>query len=275
MDYKTTPSTLTAHTLERKGCPLHYWLGGLQDRPLIAMMHGATMDHRMFNPQVEEFISDYRVLVWDARGHGQSQPIGACFDVRTCAKDMLAILDAVEVEQAILCGQSMGGLIAQNIYRMAPERVRAMIVIGATPIAKGYSKWEVWTTKATLPLFNLWPYNYFQRTVAKSTAAVAEVRSYALDAMGQIAHKDFLTIWKAVTLIVDDEGIPGFVHEIPLLLIHGDQDKAGTIARDMPLWAEWEPQATYAVIPNASHNANQDNPAETNRYMREFLKGYF
>jgi pimeloyl-ACP methyl ester carboxylesterase len=58
-------------------------------------MHGATMDHRMFNAQVRALAPHYRVLVWDARGHGQSQPMGAGFSLERCAGDMLAVLDDV------------------------------------------------------------------------------------------------------------------------------------------------------------------------------------
>ena len=83
MDLDTTPQFLSEHILERRGCPLHYWLGGPEGAPLVVLMHGATVDHRMFNPQVENLVHDYRVLVWDARGHGKSQPLGEGFDVIT------------------------------------------------------------------------------------------------------------------------------------------------------------------------------------------------
>ena len=274
MDYTTTPSGLTSHILERKGCPIHYWLGGPEDRPLIVLMHGATMDHRMFNAQVEELIKDHRVLVWDARGHGRSQPIGEGFDLITCAEDMLAILDKTGAGEAIIGGQSMGGLIAQRLYQLAPKRFSAMIEIGSTPIAKAYAKAEVLMLKATMPMFNLWPHKHFMKVVAESCGKTVKTREYALQAISQISRQDFLTIWKGVSLAVDAKGIPGFVHNVPLLLVHGDEDKSGTIARDMPLWAEWEPECTYAVIPNAAHNANQDNPEETNRLIREFLIHY-
>lgn len=272
IDYKTTPDSLQAHVLERDGCALHYWLGGDAKRPLLVFMHGATMDHRMFNAQVEALVADYRVLVWDARGHGRSQPLGAGFSLAVCARDMLAVLDEVGVETAVIGGQSLGGYIAQTLYRIAPERVQAMIVIGSTPIAKAYSKLEVWALKATMPLFNLWPYSNFVKVVANNTAITSAVQDYAFAAASQIKRDDFLTIWKAVTLAVDDKGLPGFTIDVPLLLIHGDQDKTGSIKRDMPLWAKWEPHATYQLIPHAGHNANQDNAAATNEIIRAFLR---
>ena len=271
LGYRTTPLALTESVLERRGCPIHYWLGGPADRPLLVLMHGATVDHRMFNPQVEDLIGAYRILVWDARGHGKSQPIGEGFDLITCAEDMLAILDAVGVEQAIIGGQSTGGLIAQHLYRIAPKRVQAALIIDSTPIAKAYPKTEVLMVKATMPLFRIWPYRHYLKTAATAVGLKPETREYALAAMSQIDRKDFLNIWQGVARSIDDQGIPGFVFAVPLLLIHGDADKSGTIARDMPEWAKWEPHATYAVIPHAAHNANQDNPEVTNQIIRDFL----
>ena len=98
------------------------------------------------------------------------------------------------------------------------------------------------------------------------------VQEYALFAARQINREDFLTIWKAVTIAINDKGLPDFTIDVPLLLIHGDQDRTGTIKRDMPLWAESEPNTTYHVISDAGHNANQDNPDMTNRVIREFVK---
>ena len=271
-DYLTTPTILSENTLLRDGCPLHYWTGGPVGRPWLVFMHGATMDHRMFNAQVEAFAADYRVLVWDARGHGKSRPIGADFSLQRCAEDMLALLDAEGVDRAVLCGQSLGGYIAQHIYRLAPGRVQAMIIIGSTPIAKAYSNWEIWALKASLLLFRLWPYRHFTQTITRSTAMKPDVQAYALQAARQIPKADFVTIWQAVTLAISEKGDPALCIDVPLLLLHGDRDRAGTIRRDMPLWARQEPGATYQVIPDAAHNANQDNPEFANRAITAFLK---
>jgi 3-oxoadipate enol-lactonase len=271
-DTLTTPTILSQHTLLCAGCPLHYWTSGAAERPLIAFMHGATMDHRMFNAQVEALAPHYNVLTWDARGHGKSQPIGAGFSLARCVEDMLAILDAQGVGQAILCGQSLGGYIAQHIYRLASDRVQALIIIGSTPIAKAYNRWEIWALKASLPLFRLWPYGHFTQTIARSTARTPSVQIYALQAARQIPKADFATIWQAVTLAINERGDPALHFDVPLLLLHGDHDRAGTIRRDMPEWARQERGTTYQVIPDAAHNANQDNPEFTNQAILTFLQ---
>ena len=271
VSYASTPPGLTSHVLERDGCPLHYWTGGPADRPAVVLTHGATMDHRMFNAQVPALLDQYRVLVWDVRGQGQSQPIGAGFSLTGCADDLAALLDAEGIDRAVLIGQSLGGYIDQYLYLAHPERVQAMVVIGATDIGHAYSRWDMLALKASMPLIGLWPYGHFTRTVANTIGLRPEVRAYALAAIRQIPRADFLTIWQAVTLAISAEGIPGQRIRVPLLLIHGDRDRTGTIRRDAPGWASREPDVEYVVIPEAAHNANQDNPAFFNRTLLDFL----
>jgi 3-oxoadipate enol-lactonase len=55
--------TITQHILERDGCTFHYWLAGPEDRPLVVLTHGATMDYRMFVAQVEMLAPHYRALL--------------------------------------------------------------------------------------------------------------------------------------------------------------------------------------------------------------------
>ena len=275
IDFNSTPQGLTKHVLQKNGCPLHYWLGGPEEKPLVVFMHGATMDHRMFNAQVAALIPRYRVLVWDARGHGQSQPIGENISLEIFARDMLDILDEMQVKQAIIGGQSMGGYIAQHIYLLAPQRVQGMIIIGSTPITKAYNQLEIWALKASLPIFHIWPYKHLQQTVAQNTAQKPAVQAYAQSAVQQIQKDDFLKIWRTVTLAINHKGLPQQRFDVPLLFIHGDGDTTGTIKRDMPLWAKWEKNVTYQVIPNAGHNANQDNAEFTNDLILKFLQNVF
>ena len=271
MDFLSTPETLSPRVLSRAGCNLHYWLGGPADAPLVALLHGATMDHRMFNAQVEALRHDYRVLVWDARGHGKSKPLGDGFTLETCVEDLIAILDELDVQKATIVGQSLGGYIAQYAYLMHAERILAAVIIGATPIAKAYSRVDMGLLRLSLPLMRLWPYRHLQRTFARATAVTAQAQEYALAACRQVDRKDFLAIWKAVTFAVSEEGEPDFRFEVPLLLLHGDQDRTGSIRRDMPVWAQRQPEAQYHVLPDAGHNANQDAPELTNDILLEFL----
>jgi pimeloyl-ACP methyl ester carboxylesterase len=172
----------------------------------------------------------------------------------------------------VLVGQSLGGYVAQHIYRQAPERVRALVQIGTTPVAKAYSKLDVLALRASLPLFRLWPFDNLTRVVARTTARTPAAQTYALEAIRRTSRDNFVTIWEAVSTAVNETGWPGFRVDVPLLLVHGDRDTAGSIRRDMPAWAADEPTAEYHVIPSAGHNANQDNPALMNELLLSFLE---
>lgn len=270
--YADTPQGLVLHVIERQGCPLHVWTGGPADRPLVTLLHGATMDHRMFNAQVAALLPEYRVLVWDARGHGRSRPAGAAFSLELCADDLLAALDHLGEERVVLGGQSLGAMIAQHVYFRQPQRALALVVVGSVSIAMPYTKLEVWALRASLPLFDLWPYSHFVRTVVNSTALRPEARAYADSVIRTLSREEFLAIWKGVSVAVDDKGMPDRLIDVPMLLTHGDRDRTGSVRGQAPRWAAREPDVTYAVIPDAAHNANQDNPAFFNRILLDFLR---
>lgn len=260
---------LTEHTLQRGGSTLHYWLAGPEDAPLVTLTHGATMDHRMFDAQLPALTPEYRVLVWDVRGHGVSQPIGDEFSMTVAADDLLALLDREGVERAVFAGQSMGGHIAQNVLLRFPERVLALVTIGATDVTRRYSTLDRLGLMITPPTLRLWPYENLKRVVAKTTAITPEARRYAYEAISQVRQRDFADIMGAVAAGLDPR--PGYQIPVPALLTHGDRDNTGKIKAYAQAWADAQPNAEYVVIPDAGHNANQDNPAFFNRLLLDFL----
>lgn len=272
-DYLQTPALLQQQVFERQGCPIHYWTGGREERPAVVCLHGALMDHRMFNAQVPGLAEEYRFLTWDARGHGKSQPVALEKPgIKDYVADTLALLDHAGVEKAVLMAQSMGAYIAQHLARLHPERVLALVVIGSTPIAFPINRLELWALQATVPLFGLWPYHSLKPSMARNTTVKEDVYRYAQTAMDQIDRKTFLSIWRAVSSAVRRQGYPDFRIDIPFLLTHGDSDRTGTIRRDAPRWAASNPQFEYVVIPEAGHNANQDNPQFFNHILMDFLR---
>src|SRR5574340_484037 len=100
---------LQLSVLEREGCPIHYGLLGPEHAPLVVLTHGAGIDHREWEPQLPVLTPEYRVLLWDIRGHGLSRPSGAPLTVPRVLDDLLALLDLLGVDQAAFVGHSMGG----------------------------------------------------------------------------------------------------------------------------------------------------------------------
>lgn len=273
-DWSRSPEGLEGRVLERRGTPLHYWVGGETGRPTIAFLHGATMDHRMFNAQLPVMLDGHRVLVLDARGQGRSQPVGLERPtIEDYVDDVLAVLDDAGIGRVVLVGQSMGAYVAQHTVLRSPDRVEALVVIGSTPIAFTLSQAERAAMRLAVRSSGLWPLGHLRRSMARATAMREDVRAYALDALSVIAQRDLVRIFGAVATAVRREGFPDLRIDVPFLLTHGEHDQTGTIRRDGPRWAASDPRIDYVVIPDAGHNANQDNPKFFNRELRRFLAG--
>lgn len=229
------------------------------------------MDHQMFNDQLE-VLQDYFVIAWDARGHGESRPVKGTFGIKELAANALAILDALDVEQAVFIGQSEGSMISQEVYRQRPSAVKALVSIGGSPIMIPYGAYNIWLLKSTIPIIKLWPYKNFMRALAKKTAITKEAQDYALQTVSKISKKDFLSIWDGVTNSLSAHGIKDMRISVPLLITYGEHDHTGEVQENNKKWAAYEPHAKLVVIPDAGHNANQDNPVFVNKLLGTFLK---
>src|SRR4051794_33196987 len=115
-------------TIKRDGAHIHYNdTGG--DGPVVVFSHGILMDASMFDAQVAEFAGEYRCLTWDQRGHGETGLVTDPFTYWDSARDLIALLDDANVEQAVLAGMSQGGFLSLRVALLAPERVRGLIFI--------------------------------------------------------------------------------------------------------------------------------------------------
>src|SRR5580700_10283216 len=96
--------------------------------PAVVFSHGFLMDRTMFGQQVTALAPEYRVITWDQRGHGGTRATGA-FTYWDSAADVLALLDQLGVERAVLAGMSQGGFLSLRAALTAPERVKALVLI--------------------------------------------------------------------------------------------------------------------------------------------------
>jgi pimeloyl-ACP methyl ester carboxylesterase len=81
--------------LIRPDATIAYWVSGPERAPVVLLLHGATLDHRAWDAQVDELTPQYRVVVPDLRGHGESTLEGA-FRFDDAVDDVAALLDAVD-----------------------------------------------------------------------------------------------------------------------------------------------------------------------------------
>lgn len=103
--------------------------------PALVLVHGFGGAKEDFFDHIDELSADHTVVVFDHRGHGQSDgPVEPeCYSFDRLAVDTLAILDALGIESFRLLGHSMGGMVARRIVLAQPDRVEALILMDTSP----------------------------------------------------------------------------------------------------------------------------------------------
>jgi pimeloyl-ACP methyl ester carboxylesterase len=230
------------------------------------------MDHRMFEAQVNVVAQEYRVLMWDVRGHGQSQPIGEDFSIRNVVKELLALLDQLGYKKATFVGHSMGGYVSQELLFLYPNRVTALVTIDSTCITLKHPKIIALGMRLSPLALSLYPYSAFKWQAARDITVTSEVRAYIYEVLSRLSKKEFVTIWSAVMNSLHYE--PNYRITHPLLVTHGEYDNLGfgVMRQQAEAWVVRDPNSRYVVIPVAGHNANQENPIFFNTLLREFLR---
>jgi 3-oxoadipate enol-lactonase len=107
---------------------LHYQLDGPQGAPVLLLSNSLGTNLSMWDSQMPAFTEHFQVLRYDTRGHGQSLVTEGPYSIEQNGRDVLALLDALQLPSVLFCGLSMGGLIGQWLAINAPQRLQRMVV---------------------------------------------------------------------------------------------------------------------------------------------------
>jgi pimeloyl-ACP methyl ester carboxylesterase len=233
----------------------------------VVLLHGATLDHRSWEPQAAALRDRFPLVVPDLRAHGAST---GAFDFPAAVADIEALLDQLPGERFVLVGLSLGGNIAQEIVRRDPSRIAALVVADATCNTAARHPMEVAAGVTALRMQALLAGGDFGRQAAEATGTDPAVQAYALQANAHRSNSETVAILASLltsALRPDRE----YRTPVPTLLIHGEVDRIGDIAGGTAAWARREPLAEHAVIPEAGHASNLDNPEAFTAELDSFL----
>ncbi|MEM4968172.1 MAG: alpha/beta hydrolase, partial [Nitrososphaerota archaeon] len=101
-----------------------------EGRPLV-LIHGAWASHEWWRMQIPELSKYYKVVAMDVRGHGKSARLEKPTTVEKLAEDLDMLLDHLKVDEVVMIGWSMGGMISTQYYFMHPEKVKALILLAS------------------------------------------------------------------------------------------------------------------------------------------------
>lgn len=100
--------------------------------PAMMLVHGFPLSGELFAKNRAALSRRYTVVTPDLRGFGSSTTLDTKGGVQLYAKDMLAVMDHLNIKKAIVGGMSMGGPVVLEMYREAPQRFKGLILIDST-----------------------------------------------------------------------------------------------------------------------------------------------
>src|SRR4029078_8069798 len=104
------------------GCALHVEVEGRDGAPVLMLSNSLGTNLHMWDDQAPEFTKHFRLVRYDRRGHGKSGVPQGPYSMERFGRDVLSILDALEIETINWCGLSMGGMVGQWLGANAANR---------------------------------------------------------------------------------------------------------------------------------------------------------
>jgi 3-oxoadipate enol-lactonase len=269
------PSTASAHThrtITVAGVELAVDVRGAGS--VVLFVHGFPFDRTMWRHQLAG-LSRWKRIAPDLRGVGESTPGDGEYSVGRYADDLVGVLDAAGVGEAVVCGLSMGGYIVFELLRRYPERVRAVVLCDTRSQADSAEARRNRDELATLAMHGgpdavaerLLPGLLAPATLADQPEVMTQCREMAR----RWSVAGMVGALHAMRERPDSTALLGTLR-IPTLVVVGAEDRPSppSVAQSM---AQAIPGARCAVIPGAGHVAPLEQPLATSRVLAEFLDG--
>jgi 3-oxoadipate enol-lactonase len=240
----------------------------------IIFIHGILVSGKSWEPQIDYFSKNHQVIVCDLRGHGESTATQDTYTVELFTKDIVALLDELNVERVICCGHSFGGMVAQELALSYPERVSALILVETVHGSWVFPTDAIMgaTMRACIPIFMSVEdqINLFSRYFTMFGPSYGEVLSYIQQETVRHINDaiNFENILQASFTFSSRLRLEQI--SCPTLVMVGQNFVQTHFHAYEMAWRI--PNANLKTIPNAGHVLNWDDPETFNRFISEFLE---
>ena len=253
------------------GIKLRYVDTGPRNGQPIIFLHGATDSSHSWS-MTTPFLSDsYRILALDQRGHGASEKPTFGYSVAQYADDVVAFMDKLRLQQAVIVGHSMGSFIAHQLASAYPNRVSKLVLIGSAKSGVGNPViTSLWEDPIGLPSFQDPIDPEFIRAWQTGPNPVDPV--FFEKVLSETARVPAL-VWKGIfrMLLSDDHSYFLKAITAPVLVIWGDQDVLFSRADQDALIAALPAGAQLQVFSGAGHNTHWEQPQAVAQAIRTFI----
>jgi 3-oxoadipate enol-lactonase len=121
---------------------LHHVLEGPEDAPVLVASNSLGTTLRVWDDQAPALLEGFRLLRYDHRGHGDSPVPPGPYAIDDLGRDVLALMDRLEVERFSFCGLSIGGMVGMWLASEAPERVQRLVLCCTSPRFEPPDDWD-------------------------------------------------------------------------------------------------------------------------------------
>jgi len=239
--------------------------------PPIVFIHGDAGSHDNWSPQTEYFSENFNVLTYDLRGHQQS---GGSDDKYTCAllaEDLHSLLEAVEISEPVICGQSFGGMIAQKYAVKYQTDIHGLVLADTVASTSLTVREKIERT--------FFPPDLVKKTVRRMSpesyadldlkyfAIAPEIRDYLKKEQLKMDRQEMV---KLIDAKFSFRLLPLREIRVPTLIVTGENETK-RVFRHAEVMLKMIPGSRKVIVPGAGHVPNLENPDYFNRELEDFL----
>ncbi|HLG38068.1 MAG TPA: alpha/beta hydrolase [Chitinophagaceae bacterium] len=239
----------------------------------IIFLHGYPFDKSMWQGQLDFLKSHYRLIACDIRGFGKSRDEESALSIDLFADDLIAFMDQLSIDKAIICGLSMGGYIALNAMKRFPDRFKALILCDTQCIAdpaevkeKRHKTIDEIAVNGAASFNEGFIKSVFQKdSITNKKELVEQLRSVVFSNSKHIIRQGLVALAKRSEICSALNQIT-----IPTLIICGREDEVTPLAQSEMMNAAIK-GSILRVIDHAGHVSNLEQPGEFNNHLFNFL----
>jgi len=239
----------------------------------ILFLHGYPFDKSMWKGQLDSLKTSNRVIAIDIRGFGKTIDEKSILSIDLFGEDLIALMDKLVIEKAIICGLSMGGFIALNLMKKNPNRFEALILCDTQCIADTVEiKDNRYTTIEQIKIDGTDKFNekfinsvFHPESLTNKIELVETLRSVVCANSKEIITAGLIALAeRSETCSILD------TIRIPTLIICGRQDEVTPLEQSQ-FMHEHIKGSILKIIEHAGHVSNLEKPDEFNKYLLDFL----
>jgi len=249
-----------------------YRVDGTHDGPALVLSNSLGTDHRLWDRQVPAVEGRFRVVRYEACGHGVSDLPRGLVTIERLGQDLVALLDHLDIERAVVCGCSLGGVIALWLAANRPERLTGAVLANTGAKIGTNESWDAriaavragGTVAVRDQVVGRFLTPEFRARDPETTALIAGMIE-ATNPEGYIAACEAL---RATDLRADASRV-----RVPVLIVGSERDQSTPPELSRELHASID-GSELVMIADAAHLSNVEQPDQFNRVLRRFVESH-